>query len=59
MSPCYRITSIRTEQGCPDDWMSINPNKKGVVDGKGMIPRLNNPTKRAKRVENYEKLLDE
>ena len=54
MSPCYHITSVRMEQGCADDWMSINPNKKGVADGKGMIQRLNNARKKAKkRMRNY------
>ena len=51
MSPCYHITSIRMEQGCPDDWMSINPNKKGVADKKGMIQR--NPRKKTKTMRNY------
>ena len=44
------------EQGCPDDWMSINPNKKGVADKKGMIQRLNNARslrKKAKTLRNY------
>ena len=54
MSPCYRITSIRMEQDCRDDWMSINPNKKGVDDRKGMIQRLvnaRNPKKKGKKEE--------
>ena len=34
--------------------MSINPNKRGVADGKGMIQRLNNARKKAKkRMGNY------
>ena len=39
--------------------MSINPNKKGVTDGKGMIQRLSNARNPRKRRKNDEKVWDE